>query len=94
VIAVHAAQDGARYERQPSRLEMKKLLLAGIAALVLATGAAQQTAQAGYFGSDKWTTNCRHSIIEKRRPQDDEQPDWLMGISKNSSRQVGTNLTR
>jgi len=36
VIAVHAAQDGARYERQPSRLEMKKLLLTGVAALFLA----------------------------------------------------------
>ena len=36
MIAVHAAQDGARYERQPSRLEMKKLLLAGVAALFLA----------------------------------------------------------
>jgi hypothetical protein len=55
-------------------------LLTGIATLFLATGAAQQSAQAGYFGSDKWTTNCRYSIIEKRRPQNDEQPDWLMYI--------------
>jgi hypothetical protein len=40
LIAVHAAQDGARYERQPSRLEMKKLLLTGIAVLLMATSAA------------------------------------------------------
>src|SRR6266446_9393091 len=41
VIAVHAAQDGARCERQPSRREMKKLFLAGIAALsVLSASAA------------------------------------------------------
>ena len=38
MIAVHAAQDGARYERQPSRLEMKKLFLTGIAMMFLATG--------------------------------------------------------
>jgi len=31
---------GTRRERQPSRLEMKKLFLAGVAALFLATGAA------------------------------------------------------
>jgi hypothetical protein len=37
---VHAAPDGARYEQQPSRLEVKKLLLTGIAALFLATGTA------------------------------------------------------
>src|SRR5262249_55383203 len=31
---------GARYEQQPTRLEMKKLLLTGVAALFLATGTA------------------------------------------------------
>src|SRR5262249_10265488 len=36
-------QMGARCERQPSRLEMKKLLLTGIAALFQATGAAHAT---------------------------------------------------
>src|SRR5262249_39463353 len=39
LIAVHAAQDGARYERQPSRLEMKKLLLTGIAVLLAISAA-------------------------------------------------------
>src|SRR5262249_49514857 len=37
---MHPRRMGARYERQPSRLEMKKLLLTGIAALLLATGTA------------------------------------------------------
>ena len=41
MIAVHAAQDGARYERQSSSLVMKKLLLAGVAALFLLSGTAQ-----------------------------------------------------
>ena len=60
---------------------MKKLFPAGIAALFLATGTAQQSAQAGYFGEDKWVTNCRYPIIEKRHPGGDEQPDWLMVIT-------------
>src|SRR5262249_37266842 len=34
---------GARYERQPSRLEMKKLLLSSVATLFLATGVAHAT---------------------------------------------------
>jgi hypothetical protein len=59
---------------------MHKVLLASIAALFLATGTAHQSAQAGYFGSDKWTTNCRYTIIEKRRPEGDEVPEWLMYI--------------
>jgi hypothetical protein len=57
---------------------MKKLLLTGIGALFLATGTAQQSAQAGYYGEDKWITNCRYTIIEKRRPEGGDQPDWLM----------------
>jgi hypothetical protein len=36
---VHAAQDGARYERQPSRLEMKKLLVTGMAVLLAISAA-------------------------------------------------------
>jgi len=40
VIAVHAAQDGARCARQPSRLEMKKLFLTGVAALAIASSTA------------------------------------------------------
>jgi len=49
-----------------------KQFLADIAALFLATGTAQQSAQAGYFGEDKWIANCRHMIIEKRRPEGDK----------------------
>jgi hypothetical protein len=57
-----------------NRLLMKKLLLTGIGALFLATGTAQQSAQAGYYGEDKWITNCRYAIIEKRRPEGGDQP--------------------
>jgi hypothetical protein len=60
------------------RVDMKKLLLPGVAALLLAKGTAQQSAQAGYYGEDKWMANCRYSIIEKRHQGGDEQPDWLM----------------
>jgi len=62
---------------------MLKILLTGTAALFLATGTAQQSAQAGYYGEDKWITNCRYTIIEKRRPEGGDQPDWLMGTSNN-----------
>jgi len=60
---------------------MKKLFLSGIAAF-LATGAALKSAQAGYFFSDKWIANCRYDIIEKRRPEGDEDdvPEGLMFI--------------
>jgi hypothetical protein len=58
-----------------------KLFLTSIAALLLATGTAHKSAQAGYFGENRWVANCRYDIIEKRRPQDDEHPDWLMVIT-------------
>src|SRR5262249_46603860 len=39
LIAVHAALDGGRYERQPLRKEMKKLLPTGIAVLLAISAA-------------------------------------------------------
>jgi hypothetical protein len=60
---------------------MKQIFVAGIASLFLATGTAQRPTQAGYFFSDKWTTNCRYTIIEKRRPEGGgEVPEGLMYI--------------
>src|SRR5262245_49134254 len=43
---------------------MRKLFLTSIAALFLATGAAQPSA----YADDKWITNCRSITIEKRFP--------------------------
>jgi hypothetical protein len=61
---------------------MRKLFLCSSTALLLATGTAHKSAQAGYFGEDKWITNCRYDIIEKHVPQDGEHPyDWLMVIT-------------
>jgi hypothetical protein len=53
----------------------RRTLLVSIAVLSLATGTAQQSAQAGYFGEDRWIANCRHMIIEKRRPEGDKAGD-------------------
>jgi hypothetical protein len=48
---------------------MRKLFLCSSTALLLATGTAHKSAQAGYFGEDKWITNCRYDIIEKHVPK-------------------------
>jgi hypothetical protein len=67
-------------DRTSKMRPFRKLLMTGVAVLFLATGTAQQSAQAGYYGEDKWITNCRYTIIEKRRPEGGDQPDWLMYI--------------
>ena len=59
VIAVHAAPDGARYQRTKQfLLEMKKLLLTGVAVLLLATGTA-------HADSEKWEASFRQCHIRK-----------------------------
>ena len=50
-------------------------LLIGIAALLLATEITHRSAQAGYFAENRWIANCRHMIIEKRRPEGDKPGD-------------------
>ena len=59
MIAVHAAPDGARYQRTKQfLLEMKKLLLTGVAVLLLATGTA-------HADSEKWEASFRQCHIRK-----------------------------
>src|SRR5260370_4004945 len=58
---------------------MKKLLLTGIAALFLATGAAHAGC---YYHEDKWTVNCRMEAINKTRPDNEDLPENIMIITR------------
>jgi len=62
---------------------MKKLLLSGVAALFLATEAAQ--------AEPKWWTDCRHGWITKEfgEIEGDNPPVEIMGTSRAPSRYVG-----
>jgi len=60
---------GARCERQPSRLEMKKLLLTGVAALFLAAGAAHSAEKFD------WGKYCGPNN-ERCDPSDSEDNNW------------------
>jgi len=82
VIAVHAAPDGARYQRTKQfLLEMKKLLLTGVAVLLLATGTA-------HADSEKWEASFRQCHIRWARETEgqtivieaEEIPDILKAI--------------
>jgi len=75
---------GARYERQPSRLEMKKLLLTGIAALsVLTASAAHARPQVVVDKPRIVTTGPRINLLPP--PQYDKQYDGELEMQRIST---------
>ena len=78
---------GARCERQPSRLEMKKLFLIGIAALLLATGAAH-AAEGGDFNCDQLPKYYLGGRLSTEKTTKDVTFNFNVGFSNNRERSL------